>query len=284
MKPLLIIALTFLVFASGYCPQDQPQALTIARDMIKVISEISTLKMNMESVERIDDQYVTVRFKIKRRHNPLEIYYYRTFPDAGVEVLLNRNSKGKLWVNPGGFPWTTLELDIHSPLVRDKQHHSIYEAGFEYFTVILSGLLKKYATELNTAISYIAKEKIGNKNCHKIKFDNKNYKLYDYKTIQIETPLTLAAKLKISEYKILELNTSIKSFQTKIPAGTLLKLPNDYAKEMILWIEEKTSLPVKMEISDEKGLYEKYSFADIIINPEFATNEFEKTFKEYHFK
>lgn len=287
MQNILFIT-AFLCLFSGniilVAPIQSPDAVSLTRDMIKTIAEVKTLKINMESVERIGDKYETTRFIVKRRRSPMEIYYYRTFPNAGVEVLLNKNSKSKILVNPGGFPWTTLDLDVHSSLVRDKQHHSIYEAGFEYFAVVLSGLFKKYAAQINAATTYVGKEKLFNKDCFKVKFENKSFKIYEYKTLKIETALTLASLFKISEYKILELNKFVKSFQEKIPAGTILQLPNDYAKEMLLWIDAKTSLPARMEVYDEKGLYEKYSFSEIVINPEFAADEFDKSYKDYHFK
>lgn len=276
MKYLL---LSFFYFLASFLQAQN--AISVSKEMFTAISGMQTVNMKMESYERIGNKYVTTKFMIKRSRVPLNIYYKQFSPTDGSEVMLNKS--GKVWVNPGTFPWITLELDINSSLLRKDQHHCILDSGYDYFILLLSDLFKKYSDSLSKYVVISGTEKINNSDCYKISFTNPNYRLYAYKTIKEESPLSLASKFKIPEYKIGELN-NIASVTDKIPVGTSLKLPNDYAKSMILWLDKKTKIPLKMEVYDEKGLYEKYLFTEVVINPVFKQDEFEKEYSEYNFK
>lgn len=276
MKNFILTIFLFVPFAL----QSQ-NPIALCREMFAAISDLQTMHLKMEAYERCQSGMVTTKFMIKRSRKPLNLYYKQSFPTNGAEVLLNKT--GKVWVNPGTFPWVTLELDPNSSLLRKDQHHGILDAGYDHFALLLSEMFKKYADSLSHYVKLNAIEIVGTTDCYKITFTHPSYHIYNYKTTKNETLLSLASRFRISEYKIGELN-KISSVTQAIPAGTTLKLPCDYAKSMTLWLDTKTKLPMKMEVYDEKGLFEKYIFTGIVINPVFKANEFDKDFPDYNFK
>jgi outer membrane lipoprotein-sorting protein len=255
--------------------------VALCREMFAAISAAETITMKMESHERTGSTYETTKFFIKRSRKPLNIYYRQYYPKDGAEILLKKD--GKLWVNPGSFPWVTMELDVNSSLLLKNQHHTILDAGFDFFALVLSELIKNHSDSLSQLIKLQGQEKINGTQCDKVVFSNPGYHLYTYTLKKDETPQQMASRLKIPGYKICELN-KISSVTQVVSAGTKLTLPSEYAKSMVLWLAKDTRLPAKMEIYDEKGLFEKYIFIEVVINPVFKSNEFEKTFHEYNFR
>lgn len=255
--------------------------VALCKEMFAAIAAAETITMKMESYERTGSTYETTKFFIKRSRKPLNIYYRQYFPKDGAEILLKKD--GMLWVNPGSFPWVTLDMDVNSSLLLKNQHHTIMDAGFDFFAMVLSDLIRSHSDSLPQLIKLQGQEKINETLCYKIGFSNPGYHLYSYTLTKAETPQQLASRLKIPAYKICELN-QISSVTQRVSAGTKLTLPSEYAKSMILWLAKDTRIPAKMEIYDEKGLFEKYIFNEVVINPVFKSNEFEKTFHEYNFR
>jgi len=91
----------------------------------------------------------------------------------------------------------------------------------------------------------------------------------------------LAAKQKLAEHKILEKNKL--SGYSDIEPGQILKIPNDYAPEMLIYLNKKTLLPESIKVFDEEGLYEEYTYLAVDVNPTFAEDEFSKSFDSYGF-
>jgi outer membrane lipoprotein-sorting protein len=65
--------------------------------------------------------------------------------------------------------------------------------------------------------------------------------------------------------------------------GKTLKVPSSYAKKSVLYIQKDTKIPVYQEMSDDKGLFEKYEYRDVVVNPKFADDEFTTSFSDYRF-
>lgn len=255
--------------------------VALCKEMFAAIAAAENITMKMESHERIGSKYETTKFFVKRSRKPQNIYYRQYYPKDGAEVLLKKD--GKLWVNPGTFPWVTMELDVYSSLLLKNQHHTILEAGFDFFALVLSELVKSHSDSLTQLIKLQGLEKVNDTQCYKIAFSNPGYRHYIYTLNKDETAKQLESRLKIPGYKICELN-KISSVTQVIAAGTKLTLPNEYAKGLVLWLDKDSKLPARMEIYDEKGLYERYTFSNVVVNPVFKANEFEKTFQDYNFK
>ena len=63
--------------------------------------------------------------------------------------------------------------------------------------------------------------------------------------------------------------------------GQVIQIPNVYAKKNILYIDKKLKLPVRMEMYDDKGFFERYEISQIEVNPVIPPEEFSENYKDY---
>jgi outer membrane lipoprotein-sorting protein len=103
-----------------------------------------------------------------------------------------------------------------------------------------------------------------------------------YYTQPNETPISIAKKLKINYYTILENNPGNKA-STEFKPGTRLLVPNDYASRMELYVHVSQLYPVYLKIYDPKGLFEEFTFSNVSLNPLFRSIDFSHKNPEYHF-
>jgi outer membrane lipoprotein-sorting protein len=96
-----------------------------------------------------------------------------------------------------------------------------------------------------------------------------------------ETIISIAKKLQLSEYMIMQHN-GLGSY-TSIHIGQTIMVPNNYGKEITMYIDQATMLPLLLQVNDEKGLFEQYIFRNINLNVTISANEFSRKNKEYHF-
>lgn len=95
-----------------------------------------------------------------------------------------------------------------------------------------------------------------------------------------ETIRSIAQKKGIGEYMILELNDELDGFNDDLEEEQKILIPNSYAKNMELYIDKKTFLPVFQKIADDKGLYEQYEYTNVILNPIIPDKTFTKAIFE----
>lgn len=107
------------------------------------------------------------------------------------------------------------------------------------------------------------------------------FKYVSYTVLKGENVLTIAKKLFVDEFMI-QTHNHLSSFND-VKEGQTIMVPSDYGKEMTLYIDKKTQLPVLIKVVDDKGLFEEYHFRNITVNPEFASDEFSKNYKGYRF-
>ncbi len=280
MKRIGII-IGFILLKGNISAQDSER---IMQQMFVQIEHIHSISFTITAKERFFDQYKTDKAFFKRAYYPDAIYYKQVVPPTNAEVLINDKYKNAALVNPNGFPYINLHLSPYGELLRDKQHHTIYQAGYAYFYEILLYLKNKYNVLWRDVTTIEKDVSISENDCYKVVIKNKNYKIIDYKVKNETTPQQLALQLNISDYKIVELNSFIKNIFHKINAGTSLKIPSDYASSIILYVDKELMIPRIIEVYDEKGLFEKYLFEDIHINPPFTKEDFDENNKEYGFK
>jgi outer membrane lipoprotein-sorting protein len=255
----------------------------IIRRTLEKINQINTISFTITAKERFGDEYKTDKAFFKRKYNPDEIYYKQLLPPTNAEVLMNEKYKNTALVNPNGFPFINLHLSPYGERLRDKQHHTLYQAGYAYFSEILLYMKNKYKANW-TDVSTLEKEVIISGNvCYKVVLKNPNYKIISYKVNKETTPQQLAAQLKICDEQFVELNPAIKNIFQKIKAGSEIIIPSDYAASIALYIDKNLLVPRKIEVNDNKGLFEEYLFENIIINPAFTEMDFDENNKEYGF-
>lgn len=276
--------LLLYVIISYSCNTFSQNAVSISNKMFENAKKVNTVTFKIVSKERFGSEYKLVEAYFKKQSSPLRIYYKQLKPNFGAEVLINEKYSKKALVNPNSFPWINVALDPMSKSLRDGQHHSIYDAGFDYFIKILSNLFEKNKNDLENLVSFKGEITYNNIKCLKIELNNPSFQIVKYTVHGNYTVNSLASKLNICDYHIIERNEAFKEYSDNITNGTILNVPSDYAKKLVLVIDKITFLPVYMEIYDDKGLFEQYQFNEVKINPELSENDFSETNKEYGFK
>ena len=119
------------------------------------------------------------------------------------------------------------------------------------------------------------------RSCYKLVIEDPTWAYTTYKAVKGETLLTVASKLLISEYSIGDLN-GVKSFEDDL-GGKTLKVPTSYAKKSVFYVDKENNFPVFQELTDDRGIFERYQFFNLKIDPGFKSNEFTKGFDGYNF-
>jgi len=117
--------------------------------------------------------------------------------------------------------------------------------------------------------------------CYKIVALDPAFKYTQYQVLKGENILSIAKKLWLNEYMIMQHN-NLSSFND-VNQGQTIMVPTDYGKEITLYINKTTMLPLLLRVDDDKGLFEQYIFRRITINPVLPASTFSKENKEYHF-
>jgi outer membrane lipoprotein-sorting protein len=259
-------------------------AYQIVKEMFARSKQITSLKYTMKKQERFNGKMGMQLTAVKIQYNPLKVYMRQESPKAGQEVLfVEGKNNNQILVNTNGFPWVNISLDPMGNTARENQHHTLFESGYAHLISILEHLTTKYQKDIESMITIGGSVNWNGRACWIIEFNNPNFKYYDYTVKSGENILTIATKAKLSEYMILEMNKKKVSSYTNVPVGTVLTIPNDYSPKMELYIDKINYAPLVMKIYDDKGIYEYYEYYNVVINPTFQSNEFDKTFPDYDF-
>jgi len=277
----LLFPFCFAVLSQFVNGQD---ALSITNQMFSTVKSVKTLQYNFESKERLlKGKFHIEKSTFKINIVPFKFYVYQHAPKNGLQcIYISGKNNGKARVNPNAFPWVNLSLDPEGDLMLEDRHHSIFDAGFFYTSSLIEYLLTKYQNQKESLIKYIGTVKLQEAECYYLVFNNPNYKLITYVTQAGETPISIAKKNHLNFYSILENNPSLKGLNA-IKAGTRLMIPNDYASKMELFIHKDKFYPIFLKIYDNKGVYEEFSFQQVIINPVFKEMDFSEKNPAYKF-
>jgi len=260
-----------------------PSGHAIAQSMFEQTKSIKAISFKMKKYERINGQLVEQKSAIKIERNPLKVYSYQLHPKEGLEVLyVEGANSGNALINPNGFPWVNLSLDPQGSTMRKDQHHTIRDAGHDLFVSILEHLFEKYGERSIAMIKNKGIKKWDGHDCWLLEINNPHFNFEEYTVQPSETLISIADRLKVSEYMILENNKNIKDYRD-VSAGQKIKIPNDYSPKITLMIDKVRMIPLVLEIYDQKGLYEKYEYTEVKINPNFSKNEFTPEFEAYGF-
>ena len=81
---------------------------------------------------------------------------------------------------------------------------------------------------------------------------------------------------------IYEINPQLRSFDD-IEPGMKIKVPTDYAREIIVYIDKTRFVPIGLKVYDDKGLFEEYTYQNIVLNPVFSERDFSPSNPAYGF-
>jgi outer membrane lipoprotein-sorting protein len=271
---LKIIAV--FLFISMEASGQKEAGIFIVNRMIERTSKIKTMTYQITKEERINGKMFKQVAWVKLQIDPVKLYMKEIVPNKGGV------NNDKAIVNPNGFPWININLDPKDDLMRKNQHHTILESGFHYLINVLEYTCIRYKAEIETMIINNGIVNYGGKECYSLSMNNLHFSYLDYELQENESTVDVAQRFKISEHMVLELNKSIKNYGEAGKRQTI-KIPSDYCSKIILVVDKEAFLPLKMEIYDDQGLYEKYEFSELKVNTKISAEEFSQDYAEYGF-
>lgn len=257
-----------------------PTCKEILQNTITSIEKIQTLKFHLKCNERINGQLVSTESQVKMNTSPRKIYIYLKGPEL---LWVEGKNNGNCLVNPDGFPYMNLNLDPMGSLMRDKQHHTIHQMGFAYFADVIKNSINMLGINFDTYFKCAGTLNWGGSDCYFITAEYPDFAYVNYTVQKGEDLVSIAKKLKVSDYMILEVNSDKVKNYNDVKANQVIKVPNVYGRKMILYIDKELLIPRIIKIYDEKGLFESYEYHDLELNPKIAEEEFTKEFKGYGF-
>jgi outer membrane lipoprotein-sorting protein len=281
-KIVVYTILVCLLFFSGSAFSQKPPLTTkeIIFKMIKTIEDLDRLKYSLKIIERGKKGYNHYESSVKLNRKPRKIYLYI----KGIELLwVSGWNNNKAYVKPNSFPYVNLSLDPLGFLMRQDQHHTLNEMGVDYFGGLIEYMALKNGNKFDNYFKLEGEERINNRPCYKVIIDNKDFGYETYTIGDNESITSIARKLHISEYMILEVNPKFKDYFDILKKGQTIKVPNAYAKHVTLYIDQLYFLPISIKILDDKGLYEQYDYHFLQVNPKIDDAEFTKQYKDYKF-
>ena len=254
---------------------------TIILEMVQSSGKIEGFTAEITKEERIKGNLIKQITAVKLIRDPYQLYLNQQYPKKGVEILYRPGASSAL-INPNAFPWFNLNLDPYGGLMRKGQHHTVYDSGFDLLSGILHRELARIGNDTANHIFYRGLVNWEGRPAHHIEMANPDYHYTTYLVQLGEDLISIAKKLNINEYAILELNKSV-DFYDDVSPGQELQVPSSYAKKMVLYIDQDYLLPLVIKVYDGKGLYEQYAYKKFVLNPTFKDGEFTSDYEEYGF-
>lgn len=276
----------FLAFLLVFSYPAFAQRNDVKEEIFKMLAACDSLKtssFNLLSTEHLKDgTYHKSEILAKLQRNPKNVYIYCIDPNPGAECLWRAGKLNNLLlINPNGFPFFNLKLNAYHPLLRNGQHHTVEQLGFDYIAEIFKHYIEQDGEKIFDLFILNGTAEFDGRQCKVLQYENPAF-AYDSYVIKEKENLTRVAHANyISDYMLLAIN-KLKSYDGVKP-GQEIKLPATYGKKIVLYLDERTHLPLVQMIYDEKGLYEKYEFKSFVLNPQFIPDDFSPDNKKYGF-
>lgn len=280
---LLTVSFPFLLSAQVSAVQSRD----ILQKMLSAIQQHRACQFTMKSYERFKGQNKLVynEFFMKVNVNPVKVYSkVLSEKNKGTELLYEKGMReGKILVNAGKL-LPNLKLSPYSQMLTKDQHHTMLSAGFSIIGRLVSDAIRKadQQNRFNDVFKYVGEGTFQNRACWKVTIDDPTYKLTTHTCQKGDNIYSVALRLLVPEYSMVELNDWVKNFETDL-TGKQIQVPSAYAKKTVLWIDQETYFPLIQEVYDDRGLFEKYEYYNLMINPRFAEDEFSENFSGYNF-
>ena len=274
--------LCFCVIATSFTTLESLKS-TSAKDvvtkLIESIGKAQTLRYNLQCNERIKGKMQHTESTVKLQIAPRKLYISVRGPEL---IWIEGANNGNAFVNPGAFPYINLNLDPNGSLMRKDQHHTIHEMGMQYLAEILKDGVKRAGDNFDKYFVLLGEEKYDGRNCYKVSISFPDFTWNSYTVKAGENITTIARRLNVSEYMVLENNPKY-SWYSDVKPGDVIKVPDAYAKYTLLLIDKELLLPVNNKIFDDKGLFETYEYYNLKVNTPILAEEFTKEYKDYKF-
>jgi hypothetical protein len=247
--------------------------------MLKSVDSVKALKYDLKVSERVNGYLKSSESKVKLERSPRKLYLNVN----GTEILwLEGRNNGDAFVNPNAFPYINLNLNPSGSLMISNQHHTIYEVGYDYFKDIIAFNAQQAGAKFDEIFLFEGEKKLDGRDTYKITVLNNNFTYVHYIVKKDETLISIARRLRLSEFMIKEYNKGISDYKD-VREGQDIMIPNFYAKMTVMYIDKQNLLPILIRAYDDKGLFESYEYLNLQVNPKIAPEEFTKGYKDYHF-
>jgi outer membrane lipoprotein-sorting protein len=276
LVPFIIVC--FLPISFAYQKEEIYNVEDITDRMFEAMSNVKTMRYHLKIAERVNGKIEYRESNVKLQVSPRKLY----LQIKSQEVLwLQGENGGNAFVNPGAFPYINLNLDPQGSLMRKDQHHTINELGLNYFLSILKSYKEKYADKFKKHFFITGEEVFNGRMCYKLSILIPEFGWENYTVKKGENIISIARKLHVSEYMILEGN--VVKWYDDVIEGQIIQVPNAYSKFALLLVDKESMLPINNKMIDDKGLFESYQYLDLKVNTPIAPEEFTKNYKGYHF-
>ena len=287
-KHSLFVSAFILFIGAGFLAFNQPVLTSkqLVEGMLSATSHSNQIKATIKAWERFDGRKELIHneMDIKLQVKPRKVYVLsKTPPNENVELLYIQGQRdGKVYVNAGRWI-PNVKLSALGGRLRNDQHHTMHENGFTYLGDIIKWAKEKAINEgkFDEIFKIVGEEQFIGRTCYKLEINDPTFSYVSY-TLMEETLYDLALRKRICEYLIVEKNEGIDDFDEG-KAGQTVKIPTSYAKRSVLYIDKQYMLPIGQFMYDEEGLFEKYEFHNLKVNPGFKPAEFTKDWLEYRF-
>jgi len=148
LRIFIFIVLSLLTFPfSSQSQHTEINSDRIIQNMLSSIEGIHTLSYDLRNSERFDGNMISGEYLVKYSSRPKKCHFYMIYPEKGSElVYVDEANENKAIYYPTGFPYFKVKLDPLGESMRGQNHHTIYEAGFEYFGKVIKQAFKKDQT------------------------------------------------------------------------------------------------------------------------------------------
>ncbi|MEM1000783.1 MAG: DUF1571 domain-containing protein [Bacteroidota bacterium] len=257
-------------------------ARSIVTESLRSMQRIQTLSGRIKRMERLADGLEPGELKFKLMLDPHKIYIYNYVPEEGAEVLwVNGWNKNKALIHPNKFPWVNVSFGLDADVLL-RGHHPMTDLGFGYTHRVIERLMRERSDDFEEHVKYEGTRTWYGQTVHVVVVNYEEYSFDNYTVVGNEDLFDIDRKLNVPAWKVVELNDKVDDFYD-IKAGQNLKVPNIYAKKVIFFFDDKYKLPVVQIVYDDQGLFSKYEYLDLRVNPRFRSDEFLSDYSEYGF-
>jgi len=282
----LFLIAVFAISNFSFAPIPENQTRTIVNKMLAAINAHKGCTFTMRSEERIVGMKNLRGGLILNKINvsPKKIYLNMIEdPNKGTEILyVEGENGGKAVVNPGKF-LPTLKLNPYSSLLTKDQHHTILSSGFSIVAKIVEQGVKRAdeRKQFDEVFKYVGDVTWNNRQCYKLVIEDPTWAITTYTAQKGENMYKIALKFLVPEYTMVE-QSGVKNFEEDL-GGKTVKIATSYSKKTVMYIDKENNFPIFQEVSDDKGIFERYSFLNLVVNPAFKADEFTQDFSGYNF-
>ena len=277
MKNLISLCLSFVLLG---LTQAQT-AESVVNQMLSALEAGKTYEYTMVQEERIDGKIHKNKIFTKIQETPKKVFIDNVEgANEGVQVLyVSGERDNKALVNK----MFGIKLSPFNSLIRKNQHHTILESGFGLLIGSIRDAKKRAQAQnaFDQVFQLAGSVTFEGKSCYKLILTDPTFTYESYTMQDGESLYSIAMKKKVCEQLIVEKN-GLGGFGSG-KSGQTIQIPSSYAKKTILYIDKSNMHPIYQEMYDEKGMFEKYTFYDLKVNPSFTSKDFSEDNSAYDF-